>query len=126
MKDQTTKQASASQKPNILVRLLALLVTAALALGALTLVVYRDQFNLDAVKRWLALRSVETDASGRRRPLHPRGGDSISFAYLKGGILQCSAGRRPLLLLLRATSTPRRSPPSASRPVRLLLRRRGL
>lgn len=32
MKDQTTKQASASQKPNILVRLLALLVTAALAL----------------------------------------------------------------------------------------------
>ena len=36
MKDQTTKQASASQKPNILVRLLALLVTAALALGALT------------------------------------------------------------------------------------------
>ena len=46
MKDQTTKQASASQKPNILVRLLALLVTAALALGALTLVVYRDQFNL--------------------------------------------------------------------------------
>ena len=91
MKDQTTKQASASQKPNILVRLLALLVTAALALGALTLVVYRDQFNLDAVKRWLALRSVETDASGAAAPFTHAGGDSISFAYLKGGILQCSA-----------------------------------
>lgn len=91
MKDQTTKQASASQKPNILVRLLALLVTAALALGALTLVVYRDQFNLDAVKRWLALRSVETDASGAAAPFTHAGGDSISFAYLEGGILQCSA-----------------------------------
>ena len=79
MKDQTTKQASASQKPNILVRLLALLVTAALALGALTLVVYRDQFNLDAVKRWLALRSVETDASGAAAPFTHAGGDSISF-----------------------------------------------
>ena len=64
MKDQTTKQASASQKPNILVRLLALLVTAALALGALTLVVYRDQFNLDAVKRWLAYRSIQGGARG--------------------------------------------------------------
>lgn len=84
MKDQTTKQASASHKPNILVRLLALLVTAALALGALTLVVYRDQFNLDAVKRWLALRSVETDASGAAAPFTHAGGDSISFAYLEG------------------------------------------
>ena len=74
MKDQTTKQASASQKPNILVRLLALLVTAALALGALTLVVYRDQFNLDAVKRWLALRSVETDASAPPPPSPTRAG----------------------------------------------------
>lgn len=101
MKDQTTKQASASQKPNILVRLLALLVTAALALGALTWWSTRDQFNLDAVKRWLALRSVETDASGAAAPFTHAGGDSISFAYLKGGILQCSAGRRPLLLLLR-------------------------
>lgn len=93
MKDQTTKQASASQKPNILVRLLALLVTAALALGALTLVVYRDQFNLDAVKRWLALRSVETDASGAAAPFTHAGGDSISFAYLKGG--HPSVLRRP-------------------------------
>ena len=69
MKDQTTKQASASQKPNILVRLLALLVTAALALGALTLVVYRDQFNLDAVKRWLALRSVACLAGSKFKSL---------------------------------------------------------
>ena len=89
MKDQTTKQASASQKPNILVRLLALLVTAALALGALTLVVYRDQFNLDAVKRWLALRSVETDASGAAAPFTHAGGDSIScLLYTSGAVVR--------------------------------------
>ena len=117
MKDQTTKQASASQKPNILVRLLALLVTAALALGALTLVVYRDQFNLDAVKRWLALRSVETDASGAAAPFTHAGGDSISFAYLEGGILQCSAAGAHYYSF---------SGDQSARPVRLLLRRRGL
>ena len=98
MKDQTTKQASASQKPNILVRLLALLVTAALALGALTLVVYRDQFNLDAVKRWLALRSVETDASGA---LHPRGRGQHLLRLSEGGHPSVLRRRRPLLLLLR-------------------------
>ena len=43
------------------------------------------------MKRWLALRSVETDASGAAAPFTHAGGDSISFAYLKGGILQCSA-----------------------------------
>ncbi len=85
MKDQTTKQASASQKPNILVRLLALLVTAALALGALTLVVYRDQFNLDAVKRWLALRSVETDASGAAAPFTHAGGGQHLLRLSEGG-----------------------------------------
>ena len=91
MKDQTTKQASASQKPNILVRLLALLVTAALALGALTLVVYRDQFNLDAVKRWLAYRSIQTSDTGEAVPFTHAGGDKMSLAYLENGILMSSA-----------------------------------
>ena len=46
------------RKPTILARLLALAVTTALVLGALALVVYRDQVNLSVLKRWLALRSL--------------------------------------------------------------------
>ena len=46
------------KKPNMLVRLLALAATAALILGALVLVVYRDTLNVDALKRWLAYRDM--------------------------------------------------------------------
>ena len=52
------------KKPNIILRLLALLVTIALVLGALVLVVYRDRLNLDALERWLTYRELETDESG--------------------------------------------------------------
>ena len=52
------------KKQNIILRLLALLVTIALILGALVLVVYRDRLNLDALERWLTYREVETDESG--------------------------------------------------------------
>jgi hypothetical protein len=58
------EQEKVPKKPNILARLLALLVTAALLAGALVLVVYRDRYNLDALKRWLAYRNLETSDSG--------------------------------------------------------------
>ena len=61
MKEQ---QESKPKKPNILVRLIALLVTAALLLGALVLVVYRDRLNLDALARWFEYRNLETSESG--------------------------------------------------------------
>ena len=51
------------KKPNIFLRLLAFLVTLALVLGALAVVVYRDRLNLDALKRWLSFRKVETAVS---------------------------------------------------------------
>lgn len=80
-----------TKKTNILVRLLTLLVTAALVLGALTLVVYRDRFNLDAVKRWLSYRSLETSSTGEAAPFTHAGGDKLSVAYLDGGILLSSS-----------------------------------
>ena len=52
------------KKPNILVRLLAFLVTLALVFGAVTLVVYRDRLNLDALARWFEYRNLETSESG--------------------------------------------------------------
>ncbi len=82
--------AKTPKKPNILFRLLALLVTAALVLGALALVVYRDRFNLDAVKRWLSYRSLETTETGEAAPFTHAGGDRLSIAYLDNGVLLSS------------------------------------
>lgn len=79
------------KKPNILLRLLALLITAALVLGALILVVYRDRFNVDALKRWLSYRSLETSDTGQATPFTHAGGDKLSLDYLEDGILLASA-----------------------------------
>ena len=75
------------KKPNIAVRLLALAVTSALVLGALALVVYRDTINLDAFKRWLAFRNME---SGQALPFTHAGGDKLSIACLDDGVVTAS------------------------------------
>lgn len=85
------KPAQKPKQSNILVRLLALLVTTALVLGALALVVYRDQLNLDALKRWLSYRSLETGETGEAVPFTHAGGDKLAVAYLENGILLSSA-----------------------------------
>ena len=87
MKEQ---QESKPKKPNILVRLIALLVTAALLLGALVLVVYRDQLNLDALARWFEYRNLETSESGEAAPFSHAGGRQANFAYLDSGVLLAS------------------------------------
>ena len=89
MNQETT--AKKPKKPNIILRLLALLVTAALVLGALALVVYRDRFNLDALKRWLSYRNLETGETGEALPFTHAGGDKLSVAYLENGVLMSSA-----------------------------------
>lgn len=89
MKD--TQPTNNKKRPGLLVRLLALLVTAALLLGAVTLVVYRDRFNLDAVKRWFEFRSLETSDTGEAAPFTHAGGLQASFAYLNSGVLMASA-----------------------------------
>lgn len=85
-----SEQEPRKKKSNILLRLLALLVTMALILGALFLVVNRDRYNLDAVKRWMSMRSVETGDSGEGKPFTHGGGDSVSFACLSDGVVMVS------------------------------------
>ena len=85
------KEPKKAKKTNIFVRLLILLLTAALVVGALLLVVYRDRLNLDAVKRWLAYRSLETSETGQAEPFTHAGGDKLSLAYLDSGVLLASA-----------------------------------
>ena len=81
---QHDSNAGKAKKSNLFLRLLALLVTAALVLGALVLVVYRDRFNLDALVRWLAYRDLETSDTGEAAPFTHAGGDRMSIAYLDG------------------------------------------
>lgn len=88
MKEETSKKKHNIK--NILLRLIALLVTAALILGALFLVVNWDRYNLDAIKRRLALRSVETSANGEAEPFTHGGGSEVAFAYLSDGIVMTS------------------------------------
>ena len=83
--------AKRAKKPNILVRLLALLVTGALVLGALALVVYRDRLNLDALRRWLAYRSIATSETGEAAPFPHAGGEKLSIACLSSGVVTSSA-----------------------------------
>lgn len=79
------------KKPNAFLRLLALLVTAALILGAMVLVLYRDTLNADALKRWLAYRNLDTSALGQAAPFSHAGGDKLSVAYLDGSIVTASS-----------------------------------
>jgi len=85
------KTAKRAKKPNMVLRVLALAVTAALVLGALALVVYRDRFNLDALQRWLTFRTLSTSETGEAEPFTHAGGEKLSFAYLDSGVLLSSA-----------------------------------
>ena len=79
------------KKPNIFARILALLVTAALVLGALAAVVYRDQLTPGAVRRWLAYQNMTTSETGEAVPFTHAGGDKLSIAYLNSGVVTASA-----------------------------------
>lgn len=87
----TTKRQAPPPKTHPLKRLLVLLVTTALVLGALVLVVYRDRWNLDALARWMAYRDLETSDFGAATPFSHAGGENLSAAYLDDGILFASS-----------------------------------
>ena len=77
----------ASKKPNFLMRLLALVLTGVLVLGAVALVVFREQLNVDALRRWLHYRSIQTGQTGQTEPFTHGGGDSLDIACLSDGYL---------------------------------------
>ena len=61
------------KQSNPVLRLLALLTTSALVLGAMVLVIYRDTINVDTFKRWMAYRSMETGTTGETAPFSHAG-----------------------------------------------------
>lgn len=78
------------QKPNLLRRLLAFLLTAALVVGAVALVAWRDRINLDSIRRWFSYRSLERSDSGQAETFSYGGSASDTFANLDGDLLVCS------------------------------------
>ena len=85
-----TAKAKLSDPQNPAARVTALLITVALVGGGLFLVLNRDIYNLDFVKRWMAYRHVETTDTGEALPFTHAGGDKGSLAYLDSGVLHTS------------------------------------
>lgn len=87
---QQQKHDAAPQKRNMLLRLLAFLLTAAMVLGALALVVFRDELNLDSIRRWFAYRSLQTGQTDQTEPFAHGGGERLDIARLEDGYLFAS------------------------------------
>lgn len=80
------------KQPNLLVRLLAFLLTLALMLGAVALVAHRDKLNFDALKRWYSYRDLSKSESGQAGTFSFDGSPSDPCASLEGDLLTCSTG----------------------------------
>lgn len=81
----------APKKQNFLSRIVALLLTCCLLLGGVALVVYRDHLNLDALRRFLEYRHLQTSQTGEAVPFSHAGGKQMSIAYLNSGVLTASS-----------------------------------
>ncbi len=74
----------------LLMRLFTLLISIALILGAVMLVAYRDTYNIDALRRWLAYRDLQATETGELTPFVHAGGDEMDFARISSGIVMAS------------------------------------
>lgn len=84
------EKSAAKRKPNILLRLLAFLLTLALVLGAVALVVYRDKVSFDSLRRWFAYHNLQKNDSGQAESFHYDGSAKDSFAAAGDNLLVCS------------------------------------
>ncbi len=85
------KKKNTQKKPHLLFSVLALLLTGALIIGAAALVVYRDRLNIDALRRWITYRTLNTDINGSAEAFPYAGGDDQAVACLSNGIVIASA-----------------------------------
>ena len=80
------------KKKNLLLRLLAFLVTLALIAGAIFLVANRDQLSMDAVKRYFKYRSLERSDSGQAESFDYSPSATDVFASVGNDLLVASSG----------------------------------
>lgn len=78
------------KKPRFLSRLLLFLLALILVLAAVTAIVFRDQLNLDNVKRWFHYRSLVLSDSGQAESFPYDGDLTDTFTTLDGDLLVCS------------------------------------
>ena len=73
-----------------MLRLITFILTAALLLGALALVVFRDSWNVDALVRILRYYNIERSDNGEAVPFEHGGKDTDIYTLLDGNLLVCS------------------------------------
>ena len=71
-------------------RILALILTGVFLCSGVVLVVYRDQFNLDDLKRHMTYRSLEKDDQGQTAEFTYTRDATNAFASLNGSLVLCS------------------------------------
>lgn len=87
-----TPEEPRKKRPSVLRRTLAFLFTLALVLGAIALVVFREELNIDAVKRYISYRSLERSDTGQTQAFRHDSGSSAYFTDLGNDLLLCSSG----------------------------------
>ncbi len=75
---------------HILGRIIITLATLALLAGAVLAVVYRDDLNVDSLRRMVSYFSLEKDESGQAEEIYYDVDDSNCFAQLNNALLVCS------------------------------------
>lgn len=80
------------KKRNWFLRLLAFLLTLVLVLGAVFLIANHDKLNLDALKRYIAYRSLERSDSGQAESFSYSASSNDIFDVLGDDLLVCSSG----------------------------------
>lgn len=92
MAEQTPRQPEQKKKkaPSFLKRLLVFLLVAAVAVGAVAAVVFRDRLNIDSIRRWIQYRTLLRSDSGRTESFPYSGDLDDAFAALDGDLLVCS------------------------------------
>ena len=84
------KEKPKKKKRNILLSLLVFLLTTALVLGTAALIIFRDQLNVDALKRWYHYRSLTLSDSGQAESFPYAGSPDDLFVDVSGDLLVCS------------------------------------
>ncbi len=83
------------QKPrfpaiHLAVRVVAMVITLLLVVGAVMLVAYRDELNMDALNRYITYLRLESTEAGTLTPFIHAGGQSMDFVRLDTGVVMVS------------------------------------
>ncbi len=91
MAEQTSRQPGPKKRaPSFLKRLLVFLLVAAVAVGAVAAVVFRDRLNIDSIRRWFQYRTLLRNDSGQAESFVYDGNIEDAFAALDNDLLVCS------------------------------------